>query len=201
MKLVRGKQNMNSIQERLNSLELKLRETSFQKNKGLGNEVGYYVFDYSPSDELLIRRWASDFQKKIKPAMNGYELVVFDIYDIMINIIEKEGYLQQCFDLEKKHGIDRLVSAMGRMLRLSDNSGGLIVDFIKEQTPVNAIVFIIGVGKSYPVLRSHKILNNLHQVFDIVPVILFYPGKYDGRELILFETIKDDNYYRAFKLI
>ena len=30
---------------------------------------------------------------------------------------------------------------------------------------------------------------------------MFYPGKYDGQELVLFGEIKDDNYYRAFKLV
>ena len=34
-----------------------------------------------------------------------------------------------------------------------------------------------------------------------VPVVLFYPGNYDGQELVLFGEIKDDNYYRAFKLV
>jgi len=50
-------------------------------------------------------------------------------------------------------------------------------------------------------VRSHKILNNLHQVFDRAPVVMFYPGKYDGQSLQLFEEFKDDNYYRAFKLL
>ena len=65
------------------------------------------------------------------------------------------------------------------------------------------MVFLTGVGKIYPILRSHKILNNLHQVVDNVPVVMFYPGKYDGQELILFgdKEAKDDNYYRAFQLV
>jgi hypothetical protein len=57
------------------------------------------------------------------------------------------------------------------------------------------------VGKCYPILRSHTILNNLHQVIDDVPVVMFYPGKYSGQDLLLFGEIKDDNYYRAFKLV
>ena len=44
-------------------------------------------------------------------------------------------------------------------------------------------------------MRSHTVLNNLHQVIDNVPVVLFYPGNYDGQELVLFGEIKDDNYY------
>ena len=86
------------------------------------------------------------------------------------------------------------------MLRLT-SSDGLIIEHIKENTPEKAIIFITGIGKCYPMVRSHTLLNNLHQVIDHVPVVLFYPGKYDGQELVLFGKIKDDNYYRAFKLV
>jgi hypothetical protein len=33
------------------------------------------------------------------------------------------------------------------------------------------------------------------------PLVLFYPGIYDGQSLSLFGQIKQDNYYRAFKLV
>ena len=32
-----------SLEERLNQIEDKISEKSFRENKGLGNEVGYYV--------------------------------------------------------------------------------------------------------------------------------------------------------------
>ena len=86
------------------------------------------------------------------------------------------------------------------MLRIT-SSDSLIVQHIRDNTPENAVVFLTGIGKCYPILRSHTVLNNLHQVIDSVPVVMFYPGKYDGQELILFGDIKDDNYYRAFKLV
>ena len=86
------------------------------------------------------------------------------------------------------------------MLRISA-ADSLIVNYIKDNALPNSIVFLTGVGKCYPILRSHKVLNNLHQVIDNVPVVMFYPGKYDGQELVLFSEIKDDNYYRAFKLV
>jgi len=33
------------------------------------------------------------------------------------------------------------------------------------------------------------------------PLVMFFPGRYDGQTLRLFGTLKDDNYYRAFKLV
>ena len=87
-----------------------------------------------------------------------------------------------------------------KMLRLT-NDNNLIVSRIVEQTPDRAVVFLTGVGKAFPFVRSHNILNNLHQVLDRVPVILFYPGRWNGQSLSLFGTIQDGNYYRAFPLI
>ena len=40
-----------SLDDRLNQIEDKISEKSFRENKGLGNEVGYYIFDYDPSEE------------------------------------------------------------------------------------------------------------------------------------------------------
>ena len=39
---------MNTLEERLDKAEAMIKKPSFRKNKGLGNEVGYYIFDYPP---------------------------------------------------------------------------------------------------------------------------------------------------------
>ena len=44
-----------SLDDRLNQIEDKISEKSFRENKGLGNEVGYYIFDYDPREELYVR--------------------------------------------------------------------------------------------------------------------------------------------------
>ena len=82
-----------------------------------------------------------------------------------------------------------------------NDDDSVIVQYIKDNTPDNAVVFLCGIGKCYPILRSHKVLNNLHQAFMKAPVVMFFPGTYNEQELILFNEIKDDNYYRAFKLV
>lgn len=191
---------MGGLEERLDMAERLIKSEEFRQNKGLGNEVGYYVFDYPAEKELIVRERIAYMKNKNLRGTDGYELMVFDLYDIIINILEEEGFLEQCFRFEKQKGFDRIVNSVGNLLKLG-SADGLIIKHIQENTPKDAVVFLIGIGKCYPVLRSHKILNNLHQVLDRVPVVLFYPGKYDGQELVLFGKIKDDNYYRAFKLV
>ena len=158
------------------------------------------IFDYPPEQELLVRERVDYIRKKNEQSDDEYRIVVFDLYEIIIEILKEKGYLEKCYEFEKKRGFDRITKAVGNMLRITAKDS-LIVNYIRERTPEKAIVFLVGIGKCYPILRSHTVLNNLHQVIDNVPVVMFYPGKYDGQELILFGEIKDDNYYRAFKLV
>jgi len=187
--------------ERLDIALSKIKDPTFLLNKGRGNEVNYYIFDYPARDELTVREWIKFAKGKNQQSSDGFHIVEFDLYDIMIDTLEEKGFMEKCFEFEKKYGIDHIVNAIGRMLRLSEDSGGILMNYIKDNTPENAIVFLTGIGKCYPFIRSHKVLNNLHQIFDESPVILFFPGEYDGQELRLFGSMKDDNYYRAFRLV
>lgn len=191
---------MASLEARLDEAERMIKNESFRQNKGLGNEVGYYVFDYPAEKELIVRERIDYMKNKNSKGTDGFELVVFDLYDIIIDILEEEGFLEQCYKFEQKNGFERIIKAVGNLLKVND-ADSLLVQYIQRHTPKDAVVFLMGIGKCYPILRSHKVLNNLHQAIDRVPVVLFYPGKYDGQELVLFSTIKDDNYYRAFKLV
>lgn len=191
---------MNTLEDRLDKAETMIQKPSFRQNKGLGNEVGYYIFDYPPEQELLVRERVEYIRKKNEQSDDEYRIVVFDLYEIVIEILKEKGYLEKCYEFEKKKGFNRITKAVGNMLRITAKDS-LIINYIRERTPEKAIVFLVGIGKCYPILRSHTVLNNLHQVIDHVPVVMFYPGKYDGQELILFGEVKDDNYYRAFKLV
>lgn len=192
---------MADLQARLDQLEEEIRRPQFRENKGLGNEIGYYVFDYPPEQELEVRERITYMKHKNERGTDDYIIAVFDLYDIIIEILQQKGFFEKCIEFEKTKGFERIIKAVGNTLKITDEKNCLINLYIKDHTPANAIIFITGVGKSFPILRSHKILNSLHQVLDEVPVVMFFPGNYTGQELILFSEIKDDNYYRAFKLV
>ena len=191
---------MKTIEERLDILEEKMRSETFRANTGLGNEVGYYVFDYEPYDELKVRERIEHLKNQNTIAKFGYQLIIYDLYELMIQLLEEEGVLEDLKSLEEDEGTDYVFAAISDVLRF-DEQDSLIVNTILEQTPSDSVVFLTGVGKCFPILRSHKILNNLHQVMDHCPVVLFFPGRYTGNSLNIFGTVKDDNYYRAFPLV
>ena len=191
---------MADLNKRLDEMEAAIKKPSFRTSSGRANEVNYWIFDYPPERELEVRERIEYMKKKNSKGTDDFELVVFDLYDIIIDYLEGKNFMDKCFQFEKKKGLDRITKAVNNSMKINDDDS-LIVQHIKDHTPENAIVFLTGVGKCYPILRSQKVLNNLHQAFVRVPVVMFFPGTYNEQELILFNEIKDDNYYRAFKLV
>ncbi len=178
--------------ERLDKIWDRISDQDFLANRGVANEVRYYVFDYEPCDELIVREKIKSLKKKNNPDADGFQIVEYDLYEMVIQILEEKGYIEKCIKFEDDKGMEYLYTAVTKMLRLT-NDDNLIVSRILENTPKNAVVFLTGVGKVFPFVRSHNVLNNLHQVLDSVPVVMFYPGTWNGQGLILVRTITDWN--------
>ena len=191
---------MADLSERLDKMEEAIRKPSIRQSTGRANEVNYWIFDYPPEKELEVRERIKYMQKKNAKGGEEFELVVFDLYDIIIDFLEENEFMEDCYKFEQKKGLERISNAVSNAMKINDDDS-YIVSYIRDHTPENAVVFLTGVGKCFPILRSHKVLNNLHQAFARVPVVMFFPGVYNEQELILFGEIKDDNYYRAFKLV
>ncbi|WP_296861450.1 DUF1788 domain-containing protein [uncultured Methanobrevibacter sp.] len=181
-----------NFEERLSNVELKIKDPSLKAD--------YYIFDYDPKYEIKIRNEVKYLKEKINNSTMGINIIEFDLYEIILDILKSKGYLEKTFEFEKKKGRNLAKKAVTKMLKLSMDSN-LIVQYIKERYSPDSIIFITGVGKAYPLLRSHNVLNNLSQQIDDVPVIMFFPGKYSGLDLLLFNTIKDSNFYKAEPLI
>lgn len=186
---------MSSIRERLDKILGIIRSPAFLANKGLGNEIGFYIFDYDPRDELLVREHIAYLKRTLTSGTESRKVIEFDLYEMMLDLLKKEGVLEDLPQIEEQQGSKYLAEALKDIA-----SSEVYVSLIRDQVGDSDIVFLTGVGKVWPIVRSHNILNNLHHVLDKVPVIMFFPGKYDGAELRLFNKLKDDNYYRAFRL-
>lgn len=195
---------MASLGERLDQLESIIRKPSFRKNKGKANEVNYWVFDYPPEKELEVRERIEYLKNKNIKGTDGFDLVVFDLYDLIIDHLEKKSFIEKCEAFEKGKSFAHVTSAVQHTLKITDKDN-LLVKYISEHIPGNAVVFLTGIGKCYPLLEApevfNKVLYNMPQEFAAVPIILFYPGTYTEQELVVFNELKEDNYYRAFRIV
>ena len=184
------------IEERIDKLNEKLQEDRFLKMKGLGNEVPFYIFDYPPGKELLIRESIA----KLKNSFSKKDINILEInlYELVLGVLFERIPAERIVEYEKKKGSNELLEKLRPMLKIDlvkDKISSLITEGNYN------IIFLTGIGNAWPLIRSHKVLNNLQSVISSVPLIVFYPGHYTKYDLSLFGKFKDANYYRAFRLI
>ncbi len=189
-----------SLNERLIELEDRMISVEALTRYGTANDLKFYIFDYNPKDELIMRK---EVQKLIDRNPN---IVEFDLYEMMMQIIEEEGYMDDVIRMETEYDKQLLLSEIFQPLLSVEESDNRLIEMFKERVPDDgkSIALVTGVGKSYPIIRSHTILNNLQSVFRKNPVVMMYPGRYEIKKsmtLKLFERLDDDNYYRAFPLV
>lgn len=185
--------------ERLNQILPRLTSPELLKNQGLGNEIGFWIFDYPAEYEIEMRDFLKETVEpqltKQKPAI---KFASVNLFDTVISILESRAFLDKAFDLQQRKGDGELLRALRPMLQEDKLAKRLV-----EQTQVEELDLLIihGVGAAYPMLRTHTLLSALHPYMKDTPLLMFYPGRYDGLSLKLFNKLADDNYYRAFRLV
>jgi hypothetical protein len=189
---------MNDLTERLNEVLEKLVSDELLSGRGLGNEIAFYIFDYPPEEELRIRDHIEFLLKQIPIHRPGLRVVHVDLFDMVLEYMQSRNLLSASYKLQRDKGDEALVKALKAPLK-EDKLAQVFKQVAKPDD--HDLVLVSGIGGVYPMLRSHSLLNNLHAVMGLKPLVMFFPGRYDGQSLSLFGELSDNNYYRAFKLV
>ena len=188
-----------SLNERFIELEDRMISVEALTKYGTANDMKFYIFDYNPQDEYIIRNEVEKLKTR------NPDIVEFDLYEMMLEIIDQQGYMQDVIEAEKDYDKQHLLSEIFQpILSVEEDDNEFLEKFKAVDDDGSKIILVTGVGKSYPVIRSHTILNNLQNIFKRNPVVMMYPGRYETKKamtLRLFDRLDDDNYYRAFPLV
>lgn len=190
-----------TLSQRISEFRNKLSSVDHLNKNVAGGDMKFFIFDYDPKEELRIR---SEVKRAVKA--NANEIVEFDLYDMMLDVIKENGYYDTIQSMEREYDKNLLLAEVFQPLLGLGKASNPILNRFRNLVEDDGkhIVLVTGVGKTYPVIRSHTILNNLQSVFKNNPVVMVYPGRYEIRKkmtLRLFDRLDDDNYYRAFPLI
>lgn len=174
----------------------RLASDDFLNNRGLGNEVGFFTFCYHPALELELRAFVADLQAQSDAGKLPCRIIVRNLYDAFLSICEKKRILGAIPKQEAKHGSDRQLKQLAKIA--TPEAFARELDY--EPHGPRDVLVITGVGEAYPFLRVHALLENVQHLFPDTPVVVAYPGVFDGQTFSLFGRLKDGNYYRAFDI-
>lgn len=187
---------MKQLQQRLDLILERVDNPKFLNSDGLGNEIGFWIFDYPAKDEIRVREHIEYLQEKL--VQRGKQFKVLNLFQVIIDMLESRNLLERTFQREKQVGAENLISTLKAPL-----SQEKIALFMAQNYALDKQEFVIlcGLGNSWPLIRGHEVLSALQDVMGNTPLLLFYPGEYSGLDLHLFGKIESQNYYRAFKLV
>ena len=186
------------LHDRLNKILPRIVSDDFLSGSGIGNEIAFYIFDYPPEDELRVRDHLRMLLNHIPRQKHGLRAKHIDLFDFVMEYLKNRNLLDKAIQMQREKGDEALMKALSGPLHESKLAGFFAEVARPDQ---HDLVIVSGVGSVWPLLRSHSLLNNLQPVMGKTPLVMFYPGRYDGQSLRLFGKIKSNNYYRAFKLV
>lgn len=188
-----------NLDERLNQIIPRITSSDFLKSKGLGNEIGFWIFDYPPEREMDVRDFLNgtvlpSLAKSIPPV----KAEAVNLLTLVTELLEERSLLEKAVEMQKTKGDESTLAALRSVLK-EDKLAQKIAS--QHDIPNLDLLILTGVGAVYPMLRTHTLLSALHPIMGSTPLLMFFPGKYDGHSLRLFNTLAEDHYYRAFRLI
>ena len=188
-----------SLEERLNQILPRITSRDFLDSKGLGNEIGFWIFDYPPEREMEVRDFLSStvFPALSKPNAN-VRFDVINLLDMVVELLQERNLLDKAIALQQSKGDEGVLPALRSVLKEDKLTQKIASKF--DVASLDLLV-LTGVGAVYPMLRTHTLLSALHPIMGKTPLLMFFPGKYDGHSLRLFNVLGEDHYYRAFRLV
>ncbi len=185
---------MSDIKARLDRLRHAMQREEFLEGKGLSKEVNIRFFCYDPADEMAVRWFTeqilTDQSLRCRP-------IVYNLYDIFLELCDDLGATDEIPEMERSDGraflLQELQSACGERYYLEKMR-------YAPHRPGDVLI-LTGVGDVFPFMRVHQLLEAMQTEFDDIPVLVLYPGKFDGRQVQLFGKLSPNSYYRAFNEI
>ena len=185
---------MSNLMERLDNLRALIQEPEFLEGKGLSNEVNIRIFCYDAAHEMIVQHFVE--QLKSDPSLNC-RLIECNLYQTFLSICDELDITDAIPDMEESDGqvflLEQLHSAVGE---------GEYIDMIQYSPHQKGdILLLTGVGDVFPFMRVHTLLEALQPYFSDIPILVLYPGEFDGHHLKLFNRLQPNDYYRAFNII
>lgn len=185
---------MIETKERLDNLRDLIQEPDFLEGKGLSNEVNIRIFCYDADDEMMVQHFMN---KLVTDQSLGCNLIECNLYKIFLEICDELDITDAIPEMEEADGdaflLEQLHSAVGE--------GEFINKIQYSPHEKGDVLLLMGVGDVFPFMRVHILLEALQPYFSDIPILVMYPGEFDGHQLKLFKRLKPNEYYRAFNVI
>ena len=172
-----------ALSGRLDQILPRITSEAFLSSEGIGNEIACYIFDYPAEDELKVREHITMMMGRLASHHSELRVLHLDLLDVAVAYLKQRGLFDKVLTMQTTRGDGAVLRALKGPMAAEK-----LRDFIAtEHKPSEyGLVLLSGVGSVWPMLRAHSLLNCLHTVMGKAPLVMFYPGSFDGTTLRVF---------------
>jgi len=167
-----------------------------------------YMYMYDAQKEYEIDAEILDIKNRLHRPNNYLDVMIIDIFEEYISFLKQQKFGKgNVFDLYLKNELNKPRDVHNSLIqdaydpRFHECLNLKIQDHLENAGSYEvAYVFVKGFGNAFPYIRASRFMNNFEKFIKGYKLIMFYPGV--AREYYsLFGLLKDENLYRAIKLI
>jgi hypothetical protein len=183
-----------------------LSSDRFLRMEGLGNEVPFFIWPYPPGQELEVQAANNRIIDRLRTTQ-GLNILAVDLFELAVELLGGRGgnMLERLEQIEPTRSRSDFRRDLQRMLDPEQHIAPAIKRRIEAEAGVD-LLMLTGIGRVFPFIRSHNVLNNLQVAVSDFPALMLFPGEYpqtasSGSSLVLFNLLTDDQYYRAKNIL
>ena len=167
-----------------------------------------YMYMYDAEKEYEIDQEILSIKDRLYRPSNYLDIMVVDIFEEFTNYLKKEKFGRDSkYDFYLQHEAGKPKQVADALKKDAYDNRFLTYLDGKIQSHLNsaedyevAYVIVKGFGNAFPYLRASRFMNNFEKYIKGFKLIMFYPG--EAKDYYsLFGLLKDENLYRAIKLI
>lgn len=167
-----------------------IKSTDLLASARAGGHLPIYIWSYPPAQEDEMMRCVAGTRSNL--IAEGKTVIHIDLFDKIVEVLREQGELEKLLEIESQ--VEKWEVA-DHINSVADFSDVVIPEILKETAGLPpAVLFLSGIGKCYPFLRTAKIVNGLENSLSDIPVVLFFPGNYDGWTMLLFGSVPEHTY-------
>lgn len=167
-----------------------------------------YMYMYDAEKEYEIDKEILDIKNRLHRPNNYLDVMIIDIFEEFLNYLKQEKFGKKTkyqfyteFEIEKTEAVEKALKQDAYDKRFLNFIDSKIKSHLESAANYEvAYVFVKGFGNSFPYIRASRFMSNFESYIKGYKLIMFYPGEAKNY-YSLFGLLKDENLYRAIKLI
>ena len=106
------------FEERLNQILPRLISPDVLSNQGAGGEIGFWIFDYPPEEEMAMRAWLADvIEPGLRKQVPAVRFQTVDLFQLVVDLLDERKLFDKACEMQANKGDAAVLASLRSVLK------------------------------------------------------------------------------------